>query len=294
MEPLPLGYPRPRPPTFPPQMSAANPDIRTRMVNAMMSSVFGETQTGRDWAERVMGLADMTPLGMLPAAYDAGASLASGNPGNAMIAAAAIGSPAARRRGGLSPAQGDRLARAREMGFDTDRIWYHGTPTPGFTQFDPGMAGYTQGYALNGRPAIWFTDNPQQASYYAGALMRRDPEAVGGGGIVPAFIRRGERPLRGDYGGEFMSPNTWYANVENAIEQAIQRRGALPSNIEFQNVPFRWRDGPSGTSNILLVTDPSIIRSPNAMFNPRWTNSGNILAGTAGAVAAPYMLGGDQ
>lgn len=293
MDPLPLGYPRPRPQTFPPQMSAATPDIRSRMVNAMMAGVFGESPQGRDWAERLMGLADMTPLGMLPAAYDFGSSAASGNPFGALAAAGAVGVPAARRRG-LSPTQTDRFARARDMGFDTSQVWYHGTPSPGFTHFDPTMAGYTQGQALNGRPAIWFTSNPEQASYYAGALMRHDPANVGGGGVVPAFIRRGDNPMWGDYGGEFMSPNTWYANVEEAVSQAVARRGHLPSNMEFRNVPFKWRDGPSGISNILLVTDPSIIRSPNAMFNPRWFNSGNILASGAGAMAAPYMLGGDQ
>lgn len=292
----PLRYPQPRQPVFPPQMSAAVPDMRSRVVNAMAANVFGETPQGRDWSERVLGLAEMTPLGMLTGAYDAGSSLASGNVGNALAAMTAIGAPVARRRGGLPTSQPERFARAREMGFDTSQLWYHGTPSPNFSQFDPAMAGYSQGMALNGRPAIWFTDSPQQASYYAGALARHDPANVGAGGVIPAFIRRGERPPWGDFEGQSMSPQTWYANVENALQTLQSRRGDLPSNVLFKNVPYNWSStgGPQGMSNVLLVTDPSIIRSPNAAFNPQRISSSNILAGGMGAMAAPYLLGGDQ
>lgn len=50
-----------------------------------------------------------------------------------------------------------RTARAKQMGFDTDTTWYHGTSTPGLTELKPGMRD----------PGIWVTDDKMNANNYA-------------------------------------------------------------------------------------------------------------------------------
>jgi hypothetical protein len=58
----------------------------------------------------------------------------------------------------LDMGQEARLARARDMGFDTDTTWYHGT-THDFTEFDP-TRGNNEGHLGSG---AYFTSSPKDA-----------------------------------------------------------------------------------------------------------------------------------
>ena len=58
-----------------------------------------------------------------------------------------------------------RKARAEQMGFTT--VAYHGTGSPGFSQFDPSRNRWDNG-------AIWFTDQPTVANQKAFNWVQRE------------------------------------------------------------------------------------------------------------------------
>lgn len=69
--------------------------------------------------------------------------------------------------GHLPMDEASRMARARELGFDTSRIWYHGTATDEpIDAFRSGMRGDSP-HIEHETPAIFFSDNPDLASQYA-------------------------------------------------------------------------------------------------------------------------------
>lgn len=289
----PLRYPVVPRPSSPPQMYAANPDMRTRMVNAMMSGIFGETQQGRDWAERVMGIADMTPAGMLPAAYDAGTSLAQGSPLNAMALAASLAIPGARGRP-LAPAQ---IARRRNaLGYGPE-VWYHGTPQPGFSQFDIRRLGETSHGGYDGRPAIWVTSHPDVAAMYADtnnirALRRGRPITEDQPGILPLVVNPGASPNIQNMQGANLNPHEWYGHIQDVAADHMRKHGRMPSSIRLDNVYFSTPpahqstvplQNQTGLASMMVVYDPSQLRMPWARFDPRHASSGNLLAGGAGA-----------
>jgi hypothetical protein len=53
--------------------------------------------------------------------------------------------------------EASRMARARELGYDTDRVWYHGTNERGYTELKPDMRD----------PGLWLTTDKMNASNYA-------------------------------------------------------------------------------------------------------------------------------
>lgn len=100
-----------------------------------------------------------------------------------------------------------RLARAEEMGFDTSRIYYHGTkadfpafqPSRNSPAFQPsrnssdsfvglldGGAGKRQRATYG--PGVYVSRTPDRANDFAG-VWDETPE---GGNVIPVFIRRGK------------------------------------------------------------------------------------------------------
>jgi hypothetical protein len=66
-----------------------------------------------------------------------------------------------------------RMSRAREMGFDPESVWYHGTSVPkNFTKFDPDKKGKAVDF-----PAVFLTNQPALAGDYAsmGRLTGQKP-----------------------------------------------------------------------------------------------------------------------
>ena len=60
-------------------LTSYTPTLRERMVDALRRNLFSDDRTGQQRAERVMGLADLTPAGLAPMAYDIGREGAQGN-----------------------------------------------------------------------------------------------------------------------------------------------------------------------------------------------------------------------
>lgn len=100
-----------------------------------------------------------------------------------------------------------RLARAEEMGFDTSRIYYHGTKAD-FPAFEPsrnssdsfiglmdGGAGKRQRATYG--PGVYVSRTPDRANDFAGVW----DEVPEGGNVVPIFIRKGKfKPTIGNEG----------------------------------------------------------------------------------------------
>lgn len=100
-----------------------------------------------------------------------------------------------------------RLARAEELGFDTSRIFYHGTKSD-FPAFQPsrnsadsfvglmdGGAGKRQRATYG--PGVYVSRTPDRANDFAGTW----DEIPEGGNVVPIFVRRGRfKPTIGKEG----------------------------------------------------------------------------------------------
>ena len=72
-----------------------------------------------------------------------------------------------------------RLARAREQGFNTNQVWYHGTQRS-FPEFQPGEGSFGRG--------VYVSRNPDKASGYAQWGENMGGE---GGNVLPVFLRNG-------------------------------------------------------------------------------------------------------
>tara|TARA_X000001382_G_scaffold21505_1_gene13105 strand:+ start:8213 stop:17179 length:8967 start_codon:yes stop_codon:yes gene_type:complete len=85
------------------------------------------------------------------------------------------------RNKGLDMSSEARMQRARDMGFDTDTVLYHGTGRLGNFEegFDPALSG--QGNDQYGS-GFYFTTDPAEASMYAGGQAGQ-----GSAGVIPAY-----------------------------------------------------------------------------------------------------------
>ena len=72
-----------------------------------------------------------------------------------------------------------RLARAREQGFNTNQVWYHGTQQ-NFPEFRPSEGSFGRG--------VYVSRNPDKASGYAQWGENMGGE---GGNVLPVYLRQG-------------------------------------------------------------------------------------------------------
>lgn len=94
-----------------------------------------------------------------------------------------------------------RMARAKEIGFDTDKVFYHG-PNRNFDSFDPKMIGSKTWTPMGAPEGFWFTDDPQIAGRYAkgdnGSIMPvylKDPQMLASGRVAVAGDPRNIRSV---------------------------------------------------------------------------------------------------
>ncbi len=150
---------------------------------------------------------------------------------------------------GLGMDTDSRLSRAKEMGFDTEQVWYHGT-TAAFQEFEVGLD------PRNGvtNAEIYFSDNPEVSHYATGtAELDWAPE---GANIFPVYIRG--QGVTHDIHGQ----DSGNAEVRELIAQA-KKDGSDYVVLENASMPFA-----EGTE--LVVFDPQNIRSINSAFDPEY------------------------
>ncbi len=181
----------------------------------------------------------------------------------------------------------DRMARAADMGFDTKRVLYHGSPKENIAGFKLGPHDET---AIN---SLSLTYDPGYAEKYAmGGYGRHGhdyinpdtgkfSEWIGESGVSPTIYPvyvRGKTP-------DFMDAVDIYEAKHglNSFQKASPEDFAKSMSEE----------GVSGVSMFgdeIAMLDPTAIRSINADFNPANKDSPNLLASVSGAV--PYLAGG--
>jgi hypothetical protein len=199
---------------------------------------------------------------------------------------------------GLDMGQEARLARARDMGFDTDTTWYHGTmadfpefsiePTPGRDIFGVHLGTKDQanditkatGYAKRNISEYWLDSRVLPLHVKEGNLLEL-PD-LGKDNTWDIGSLRYEMATRGiDFLGDTFNPTL--ADVRKSL-QAAGYDGIKYLN-EFEGVQ-------SGPQNSIMLFDPRNIRSVNAAFDPAKSDSANLLA--ANADSRPALLGAGQ
>jgi hypothetical protein len=210
---------------------------------------------------------------------------------------------------GLPMDQGARMARAKEMGFDTETVLYHGTGDDigAFRKSDDGTRG--QG--------VYLTPSPDVADGYASVKDSASilPLHVRGkiypdessdvmsdaeySAIFNAANRAGQAKLKKAFGGKAGFPKTYRKVFANAVESQQDQNALL------EKAGYAGRSGRSRVTGDeeVFIFDPSNIRSVHAAFDPDKAGSPMLLAGfgddmvTAGlgsAAIATAMIGGGR
>jgi len=163
------------------------------------------------------------------------------------------------REKGLDMSQEGRLQRAQEMGFNTERVLYHGT-TADVKEFRPSKDG-TQG------EGVYLTEDADFASRYAYEFTGN------GGNVIPVYVR-GPLVSKQEWSDLFdemsgqLPEGATTADIDAAVFAILKSRG-------FTGIKSDTR---GGAKSVISVFDPSNIRSVNAAFDPEESASANILA----------------
>ena len=226
-----------------------------------------------------------------------------------------------------------RMQRARDLGYDVDKLFYHGTPEAQAIAdmgFDPSRLG--QGNDQMGA-GFYFTDNPYQASGYA---------QMGNAGVFPSLLRTNKSKevdidspagfslevdsdtafelirrapnIRDDDGplSNFIEPSGMDGYTDDDIRSVAEMVAGSDADIIqgdfFTNDAGQFlkaltdvtgidsvvtRSARESDPTIRTVFDPSQIRSPNAAFDPDMASSGNLLASRPEAGALGLLSAGD-
>ena len=183
---------------------------------------------------------------------------------------------------GLDMDQVSRLTRAREMGYDIENVYYHGTMSQPFDQFDSQDFG------------TWFSTNPAVADKYAG-MERRTDVALGGEQIMPVYLRAGNTFDLGSYDlnaevsvAEFLAG----VNQLNGTNLSAQQFGFEATDVvpvwqlvgqndlgttAIRESGFDTVAGTEGGDTVVAALDSTNIRSVNAAFDPDFTDSPRVL-----------------
>lgn len=192
-----------------------------------------------------------------------------------------------RQQQALDMSQSARMQRAKEMGFDTDTTYYHGTGRK-FEGFDLGADGEFS--SPDTRGTATFTDDYSQAKRYseesAEAEKVWDDEinryiSDGEPRVIEAYLPENIKAVDS----EGMSHDSKWM-----IEQQNKAKSEGYSGIRFEGMTDDTFYNPMGfATNTTQVFDPSNIRSVNAAFDPAKKDSANLLAEAGTGIALGSM-----
>lgn len=179
-----------------------------------------------------------------------------------------------------------RKARAEQMGFDTSKVWYHGTDQD-FDAFDVNADAINRdqdsgaGVFLAGRSgeANFFVQKPTDL------MGSRSNDFVDNASIIPVYTRL-KNPAVFDTQAEFRSAldDAPYdrRGPGYAIREMLEQQGH--DGIVIRNSQMDGKQDGGGEWRI--VFDPSNIRSVNAAFDPAESGSARLLAALSGSDAS--------
>lgn len=211
--------------------------------------------------ERTLGNAAMTLAGIVP-----------GIPGAAAMRA---GKQAA--EGALDMSQAARMQRAQDMGFDTERVFYHGT-TSDFDQFDLSKAGKNDS-GWYGR-GIYLTPDPDTASAYTQYQEYAQRTGADGANVLPVRVK-----IKNPY----YWPEGRKAALNKEESEAITQE-LLAQGFDGVIVPNKYADPKVADMYEVVAFSPEQIRSVNAAFDPAKRNSANLTAGIMGGTVGLSAL----
>jgi hypothetical protein len=221
------------------------------------------------WADKSAAMFDMTSLAPM-----AGAGVAmTGALDNALGSA---GGNLAKGAADLPMDLASRMARAREMGFDTERTLYHGTDAT-FDAFDLDKFGKTD-WGFRGR-GVYMTPDSELAGRY--------------GPNVGEYYVRGRVGSSDDAQVAAIRSAAWKEAGEQGKAQGLSEYALDEFRKERMNQSMREAGYSSyfdETGQEVLVFDPRNIRSVNAAFDPARSDSANLLAANAKTGSIPGLL----
>lgn len=221
--------------------------------------------------------------------------------GNAMNPAAVIpkgslASNAFKAAERLPMDEASRLARAREMGFDTDNVLYHGTSEP-FSEFSNFHIGSANDAGALGS-GHYFTDAPRIANWYAqdfngsnvipAYVNNENLFSVTGSGIDHGFARGANKTVdllnafaerHPDLLPKNFNPREYAADLsEHHNSGAGDDIAALLQGAGYSGVDYAF---PSGGREVAMF-NPEDIRSKFAAFNPADIDKAGLLLSDTG------------
>jgi len=167
---------------------------------------------------------------------------------------------------GLDVTEEARLERAESLGFNTGQVFYHGTDSQ-FTEFDTSTIG--QNFTQSEDGGFFFTQRERTASSF-GANVRpfllKDKEIL--------EIKKPETDPALD------DPDFPLSQSYNPIDEYDKRRDDLLREARRQGKRGIKIEG-FKNDDLVVIFNPSDIRSPDAAFNPEDRDSGDLLAQSA-------------
>lgn len=178
---------------------------------------------------------------------------------------------------GLPMDTASRMERARHLGFDVDKTYYHGSKAD-IEAFDSSRVRENYPYSIGQH----FSDSPNVASGYAddarNAITDFDPKdpfsvpSPEGANVTPVYLKKGNELTMGTMDSPTYAIDTQRGEIASKVMESRREGDPIDSVVMHS---------PSGSDAV--VFDPKNIRSPNAEFNPAKGSSGNLLASVAGA-----------
>jgi hypothetical protein len=179
---------------------------------------------------------------------------------------------------GLDMSQAGRMARAKEMGFDTETVLYHGTQED-FDAFIPSENG---AYG----PGIYFAIEPRTASGYATSANDLRQRAMSDNAKVISVY-----PKKGQYA----SSN----KLDDLAAEIRKNDSAMSEDASYVAAVKRLQeDGFIGVRDrqkgYISVFDPANVRSVNAAFDPKKSTSSTLLAASPFAAVSGAGLSSER
>lgn len=172
-------------------------------------------------------------------------------------------------RGLLGGTTDERLARAAEQGYDTSKVWYHGSNNK-IDAFDT-RYGDERGNNLYPEAVYMSPDRSVAAEY---------------GDNISELYTRAQNPLVIDFKNDPKNAAHYYDMLETEeIDPAWMAKNG------YDSILYDWDNGYPPE---FAVLDPAAIRSVNADFNPANVNSPNLLAGLTGAAVIGSALAPEE
>lgn len=166
-----------------------------------------------------------------------------------------------------------RLQRAQEMGFNTDRVVYHGTKSD-IQEFQPSEANRRE--TANYGEGIYLTGDSALASGYA------ETGSGEGANVLPVYANL-TNPYRIEIDSNLPESEQKFPPLQDQDQakqftERLKREGYDGVEVVLRDVDSETGEVLSESLEELVVFDPSQIRSVNAAFDPDFAGSPKLLA----------------